>query len=386
MRVILTAALCLASLHLRTGFAAETPSNVDQKLAISFKKARVMAEEAFGTDGIGGLSFGIVSGPDLVYQSALGFADRENGIKARPDHVYRIGSITKQFTGYAFIKMVQDDEVHLTDLVEKYFPELSMVRERFNHAPPITLVQLATMTSGLSREPEELPTYLEGPASEWLDVVIRALPQVRYEFEPDTRYQYSNIGYAILGASLQRASGKDYMEYVREEILYPLGMLDTDFVPRPHFESRIARGYAVKNEKVDVLTPEREHSGRGYKVPNGALYSTVPDLAKFISFQLGFGSPSVISQDVLRDNFTRVNSASSNLTSGYGIGFSIQRQGDLVFFGHGGGVAGYRAGAYFERKSGMGVIVLRNVGGGKLDLTKFALQLLQEVVDAKKSN
>ncbi len=383
MRWILAATLFSVSIGLCPGFAAQAPSNVEPELAATFGRARAMAEEALGEDGIGGLSFGIVSGPELIYQNAIGFADREREIEARPDHVYRIGSITKQFTGYALLKMVDDGQVRLADPVEKHFPELSKVRGRFEHAPPITLVQLATMTSGLSREPEELPTYLKGPASEWLDVVVRALPQVRYELEPDTRYQYSNIGYAILGASLQKASGQDYMEYVREQILRPLGMLDTDFVPRARFESRIAKGYAVKDGEVDALTPEREHAGRGYKVPNGALYSTVPDLARFIAFQLGFGPKSVIPHDVLKDNFTRVNSASGDLTSGYGIGFSTQRRGELVFFGHGGGVAGYRAGAYFERESGMGVVVLRNVGGGELDVTELALQILEEVVAAK---
>ena len=340
-------------------------------------KAAALVEAELAKDGVGGISLGIVQGDELVYEAAFGYADMEKKIKATPQHVYRIGSVTKQFTGLALLKMSHDGTVHVSDPVEKHFPEVKRVRDRYPGAPPITLLQLATMTSGLAREPEDLPTYLIGPASEWVDVVMRALPAVKYDFAPDTRYQYSNIGYAILGAALESASGRDYMDYVREEWLEPLGMKDTDFVPRPHFEARIAKGYAVRDGEVDAETPAREHAGRGYKVPNGALYSTVSDLARFISFQLGHGPQSILPSDVVEDNFSRVSSADGGLSAGYGIGFRVQRRGEKLVFGHGGSVAGYRAGAYFDRDRGRGVVVLRNVTGGDVDITELAMRVLE---------
>jgi len=331
-------------------------------------------------DGVGSVSIALVDGAKLVYTAAFGYADIENKVTATPEHVYRIGSITKQFTGLALLKMSREGVVSVSDPVERFVPEMSRIRDRVEGAPPITLVQLATMTSGLAREPENLPTYLVGRADRWTEVVLEALPEVRYDFAPDTRYQYSNIGYAILGLSLERAAKRDYMDYVREELLEPLKMIDTDFVPRDHFESRIAKGYRLKDGVVDFETPAEEHSGRGYKVPNGALYSTVVDLARFVSFQLGHGPESVIPQAALEDNFDRVNSATGDLSSGYGIGFSVVRRGELVITGHGGSVAGYRAGAYFDRASGKGVVILRNVTGGELDVTELAMQVLELVV------
>jgi CubicO group peptidase (beta-lactamase class C family) len=116
-------------------------------------------------------------------------------------------------------QLAESGKVRLSDPVEKYFPDVKAVRDRFPDAPPITLVQLATHTSGLGREPDDLPTYLKGPVSDWEKVLIAALPHTRYEFEPGTRWSYSNIGYAILGASLGRAIGQPYTEYVRERIL-----------------------------------------------------------------------------------------------------------------------------------------------------------------------
>lgn len=361
--------LALATALLTHASAAEPEdgySRVDELVRVAFEE-----------DGIGGVSFGIVSDGELVHAGAFGFADIERRIPATPDHVYRIGSVTKQFTALALLKLADSGTLRLTDPVERYLPELERVRGRFPGAPPPTLLQLATMTSGLAREPEDLARFLVGPASDWMAVTLSALSEVKFDFPPDTRYQYSNIGYAILGASLQRASGRDYMEYVREEILEPLGMKDTDFVPRAGFEKRIAAGYDVEDGKADAETPAWEHLGRGYKVPNGALYSAVPDLARFVAFELGHGPASVLPRERLEENLSRVNSADGNLSSGYGIGFAVVRRGKLVICGHGGSVAGYRAGVYFDRKSDIGVVVLRNVTGGKLDVTELSYRILE---------
>ncbi len=343
------------------------------------EKIRALVESALAQDGIGGLSLGIIEGGELVDTAAFGYADIDGKVLATPEHVYRIGSITKQFTGLALLKMAHDGTVGLTDPVAKYVPEINEVRGRYQNAPPITLLQLATMTSGLAREPEDLATFLVGPASNWLDVVVGALPKVQYDFPPDTRYQYSNIGYAILGASLERASGRGYMDFVRNEILEPLGMKDSDFVPRAHFEARLATGYEIEDDAIETETSAWEHLGRGYKVPNGALYSTIADLARFIAFQLGHGPDSVLPKAALADNFSRVNSATGDLSSGYGIGFRLLRRGELVVYGHTGSVAGYRAAAFFDRSSDRGVVILRNVTGGKLDVGELALTILESI-------
>lgn len=339
---------------------------------------RRIVNEELERDGVGGLSVGVVRGTELVFEEGFGLADMERGTEATAAHVYRIGSITKQITAFAFVKLGAEGALRPTDPVERYVPELAAVRDRPEGTNPITLLELATMTSGLAREPEDLPTFLVGQASDWAEVVLRALPRVRYDFPPDTRYQYSNIGYAVLGLSLERASGRDYMAYVREEILEPLGMTDTDFVPRRHFEDRLATGYDVRDDgKVDFETPASEHLGRGYKVPNGALYSTVSDLARFISFQLSLGPESVLGHDRIEDHFSRVNSADGNLDSGYGVGFRVERRGSRAVYGHGGSVAGYRAACIFDRESKTGVVVLRNVTGDDLDVMELAHRILE---------
>jgi CubicO group peptidase (beta-lactamase class C family) len=329
----------------------------------AYQEIDALAAAELAKDNVAGVTVGVVSGGGLAWTKSYGFADSENKIQAAKDTVYRIGSITKQFTALMLLQLVQDGKVHFSDPVEKYFPDVNKVTDRFPGAPPITLMQLATHTSGLGREPSDLDTYLKGPVSDWEKVLIAALPHTKYEFEPGTRFSYSNIGYAILGAALGRAAGQPYVDYVRDRIFKPLGMTSSAFEPNDAIKARISKGYQEEKDKVDTETPQREHLGRGYKVPNGAIYTTGEDLAKFVIFEMGGGPASVLSKEKLEEHYKRIISADANLRSAYGAGFEVFRRGDLIGVGHSGAVAGYQAAAYFDRTSKTGVIVLRNAIG-----------------------
>ncbi len=344
-----------------------------------------MAQTELGQDDIGSVTVGVVKQGALVWTKSYGFADMATRKVATVDTVYRIGSITKPFTALMLLQLVERGVVRFSDPVERYLPAINEVQNRIDGAPPISFVQLATMTSGLGREPEDLPTYLVGAVDEWALVMRSALPHVEYSFEPDTRYHYSNIGYAVLGAALAEASGRPFVDYMTEEIFHPLGMTQTAFEPNPEIQGHLATGYGVTDGVIDADTPAREHAGRGYKVPNGAMYTTVGDLAKFLAFQLGHGPDNVLARETVADNFTRVNSANGDLSTGYGVGFQAIRRDGFVTYGHGGSVAGYRAAAFIARDSQVGVIVLRNVGGGTFRVTDFCLQALEVLVESEES-
>jgi len=352
-------------------------------LRTAIDRIDAMAAAELTKDNVASVTVGVVHGANLAWTKSYGLADMEKQIPATRDTVYRIGSITKQFTALMLLQLVQDGKVKLSDPVDKYFPEVNTVQGRLANAPPITLVQLATMTSGMGREPANLPKYLVGPVSQWEAVLVSALSETKFDHEPDTQFLYSNIGYAILGATLARAAGMSYVNHVQHKIFTPLGMARTAFEPDDAIRAQLAKGYEVdRGGKVSFDDPMREHDGRGYKVPNGAMYTTVSDLARFLSFQLGEGPETVLKTQVLADNLTRVNSSNGSLTSGYGIGFQISRRGEEVFIGHGGSVAGYNAQAWIHRPSKTGVIVLRNAGGGKFDLSGLTFRALAELANS----
>ena len=110
------------------------------------------------------------------------------------------------------------------------------------------------------------------------------------------------------------------------------------------------------------------------------------DLARFLALELGHGPESVLKKVTLEDNFKRVNSASDNLTAGYGIGFAVERHGSLIAYGHGGSVAGYLAGAFVNRASGFGMIALRNVSGGPFNISGLVMRSLGTLAASRRAS
>ena len=357
-------------------------------LEAAAEAAAAEVREAVDADGRGGAALGIFVGGEAVLVEGFGLADMESGEAAGPEHLFRIGSITKPVTAMAMLALIEEGRARRGDPVRRFVPELARVENPFDWAPGPTIFQLATMTGGLAREPANLPTYLVGAPEEWLSVVFRALEETRFEYEPGTKYQYSNIGYAVLGGAVERAAEQPFMEFVSERLLRPLGMEETIFYPTEALSERIAAGYQVEDDgAVDAETPAREHDGRGYKVPNGALYSTVADLGVFLRFLVGMESAAfdaVIPSGARQDNLTRAFAA-GDLSSGYGFGFMSRRLGDaaggeFTAYGHGGSVAGYRAAAWIEPETGTAVVVLRNVGGDSVSVGDLASSALGRVV------
>ena len=151
--------------------------------------------------------------------------------------------------------------------VEKYFPEVNLIPKKYSWSPPITLVQVATMSAGLQATPSTVGgPYATGSPSDWQKQLISALPHIEYVYEPGTRRLYSNISYSILAAALERAAGKPYIDYVQETILRPLGMTSTSFFVTPDLAPRIAKGYYLGHlsciHKINAATETPTRSQR----------------------------------------------------------------------------------------------------------------------------
>jgi CubicO group peptidase (beta-lactamase class C family) len=354
--------LALAILLLPPAYSQTQPlkATQTQNLPKAIEQVDALVTAELVEENIGGITIGIVSGGNLVWTKSYGFADTERKIPAAKNNVFAIGSITKQFTALMLMQLVEQGKVRLSDPVEKYLPEVKKLQNRFAGAPPITFIQLATHTSGLDREPDdEQMLYIKGPVSEWDKKLIATIPLTRFINEPGTRYSYSNIGYAILGAALGRAAGEPYVDYVQKHIFKPLGMSQTAFSLDEQMKENRAKGFLIENGKVDAEEPERQiRDGRGWRIPSGGLYSTVEDLARFVAFELSIENTTVLSRKTLEDNFKRVNSAFSDFNYGYGIGFQLRRRGNLVALGHDGVLAGYQCSAWIDPKTRLGVITL----------------------------
>ena len=346
-----------------------------------------LANRALPKQNSASLTVGIVTHGRLAWSKAYGYADIENGIPATTQTIYRIASVTKQFTALMLLQLVQNGKVHLSDPVAKYFPEVNQVKGRFPWSPPITLLQLATHRSGLARGPENFTKYNVGPVANWENILLSALPDTKYDFEPGTRFSYSNVGYAILGAALSRAAGQPYTAYVQQHIFKPLGMTDTTFAPNEQTKKRIAKGYVFHDGQADWNTADLGLRGKGYIVPAGAVFSTVDDLARFLVFEIDGGGAGVLRPEYFKQGFQEI-AIDEKLEDGYGLGYEVQRHGNAVYFGHQGGLAGYLADVFFDPSAKTGVIILRNAHEGEdpFDDKKFMWSVFDRLVGRSTSD
>jgi D-alanyl-D-alanine carboxypeptidase len=353
--------------------AAQTPA------ASALARVDSLAAHEYAKDSAGSLTIGVVTASGLQWTKSYGYADVSAHRPAIRQTVYRIGSITKMFTGLMLQQLVAEGKIQLSDPVERYYPEIKEVRGYEKLPKPTTVVELATMTSGLAREPEQEGPFWTGPVSTWDSTLHLALPHTNFDHAPGPPFVYSNIGYAILGATLGRAAGVPYVQWETQHILQPLGMQHSAFEIVPQIAADVARGYdiLISGQASPAMSIREGIAGRGYKVPNGALFTTVDDLSKFLLLQLGLGPADVVPQARLDSAYRAVIRPDGTLSSQYGIGFSAEAHPPAVWYGHNGGVAGYTSVMLYDRDRKVGVIVLRSATGGSFslaDLTRASLQ------------
>jgi len=327
-------------------------------------------------DGVGSIAAALARDGEVLWWGAYGWADPVAQVRADRGTIYRTGSISKSVTAVLMAILAEDGTVALETPLQDLVPEISQLTDRPPDANP-TLRQVASHTAGLAREPE-LPDAAAGPIENWTGKILESIPTTRYQTDPGTEYSYSNIGFGILGFGLERAAGVPFMDQVEARIFEPLGMTSSAFVIDDRLQPSLSVGHANGPDgEVDTERPAREHDGRGYKVPNGGVYSTVDDLAAFAAGVMGRGRPPLFG-DAMRAEVLSIQTPESP-DSGYGLGFSINTVDGRVLAGHGGSVAGYTAYLLFEPATGLTAVLLRNYNRGRTSLGEAAGSLLRSL-------
>ncbi|WP_425236991.1 serine hydrolase domain-containing protein [Ulvibacterium sp.] len=321
------------------------------------------------------VSGAIIVDNKIIWSKAFGISDVDRGIQADTTTIYRTGSISKSFTAFLMMELVHEGVIALSDPIELYLPEIKNL-DGYSDSTRITFRNLAAHTSGLIREPN-LKDAATGPISGWEAKVLESILNTSFQYGLEERFSYSNIGYGILGLALSRAADKPFMELVKEKIFEPLQMDNSYFVVPEDKIFSLSKGLEIgPHGKINREKPEREHMGRGYKVPNGGIYSTPNDLAKFILCNMGF-SVKLLSKDNMARMQT-IQTPKGNWRS-YGLGFGIQQDSLLTAIGHSGGVAGYRANLVFDKDRGNGVVLMKNYSAGDPNINKLSYDLLREL-------
>ena len=311
-------------------------------------------------DRVPGLSAAIVHDQKLLWSGASGYADIEGQEPATADTIYGICSISKLFTGIAVMQLRDQGKVHLNDPVSELLPWFNLDKSHTG-SPTITLEGMLTHSAGLPRESES--PYWSGPDFPFpTQLEIREKLGGQSTLYPASRYfQYSNLGLTLVGEMVEEKSGQQYEAYVREHILTPIGLSDTDTgFPTDSRETRVATGYSFPG-RDGVLEAMPRYDARGI-TPAAGFASTATDLAKFASWQFrvraGAGDQ-VLSTNSLRE-MQRVHWIDWDWETSWGLAFGIYRKGERTLTGHGGHCPGFNTRIYIDPISLYGVSVMAN--------------------------
>jgi len=205
----------------------------------------------------------------VLFEKGYGLADVKHGVAIRPNTIFHIGSITKQFTAAAILLLQEDGRLNTADTLSKYFPD-------FPHGDQITLAQLLSHTSGIHNYTEHadfLDTVSQPIALSRLIASFRNDPM---DFPPGSRWYYSNSNYVLLAAIIEKVSGQTYDNFLRRRLLAPRGLHHTGSLPSRE-SSKMAVGYQFSEDKFVAAIPWDMSRATGA----GCLSSTVEDLFRW---------------------------------------------------------------------------------------------------------
>ncbi len=360
------------------GSVADGAAEFEAKLASFVRENRLYGAVA-----------GVVHGDELAWSAGAGFADMAARRPAGPDVLYRVASITKTFTGTAIMQLRDAGKLDLDDPVVKWVPELA------GSATPqtiggVTIRRLLSHESGLVSEPPGTDFMAKQPS--YQGVAARNLARVSEIFTavpPNTQLKYCNLGYQLLGEIVTRISETPYPQYVEEQILAPLAMTSTGFEPLgPELASRCAVGYAGRafSDELAIAPSIRPMWAEG------GLWSTVSDLARWLSFQLAAHpavaedsaqtrSP-VLAPATRREMHKPRYLSDEEWSSAWGISWYSARQNDVTWVQHSGGLPGFESNACFDLESRVGAIVLVNGGAAPAELAMRMAAQARELAKA----
>lgn len=228
---------------------------------------------------IPGLVYGIVLDGQLIHARAIGFANLEKKIPAAADTRFRIASMTKSFVAMATLYLRDAGKLGLDDPVAKHLPEFAAVHAPTADSPVITIRNLLTMTTGL---PEDNP-WGDRQMAITKDALEKFVGSgLSFSNPPGQTYEYSNLGFVLLGKIVTKVAGVRFQDFITEKILRPLGMKDTvwEFADVP--ADKLALGYRWEHDawRLEPML----HDGEGAAM--GGLITTLDDLARYVAFQL----------------------------------------------------------------------------------------------------
>ena len=342
---------------LATATLVAFPFPVDAQQLTPVERARIDSAVAAVLAGTGApsASIAIVRGGEIVYENAYGDGRIEPAVPARSSMRYSIGSVSKQFTATALLLLAEDGKLSLDDKVSKWHPRLTRAND-------ISIRQLLSMTAGYQDYwPQDYVfTAMQSPTT--IQQIMQRWAAKPLDFDPGTKWQYSNTNYVIAGSIVEQVSGKPFMDFLRERIFTPLRMTSvTDFDAGPLGASDA--GAYLRNALGPLRPAPKE--GRGWLFGAGQLAMTARDLALW--------NISVMNRSLLRTQSYKAQQTDMLLENGlstrYGLGVSVANANGRRRISHGGAVSGYTTTNEIYPDERAAIVVFTNIYPGAAGAT-----------------
>jgi CubicO group peptidase (beta-lactamase class C family) len=304
----------------------------------------------------------VVKDGETIFRKSQGMANLELDMPIEPDMVFRIGSVTKQFTAVAILMLAEQGKLALDDSISTFLPEYP------THDHLITVKHLLTHTSGI----KSYTSMSEWPPLWRKDFTVQELIDF-FKFQPmlsapGKRWAYNNSGYVLLGAILEKISGQSYEAFLQQNIFEPLGMKQSYYDDPSQIIPRRAAGY----DKTPDGFANTAFLSMTQPYAAGALASTVDDLVLWDS--------ALYTERLLKQETLKQAHSSYQLTNGsstaYGFGWELSEYAGHRFIEHGGGIHGFRARAIRIPDERVFVAVLSNNGGVSPEPLAFKIAAL----------
>jgi CubicO group peptidase (beta-lactamase class C family) len=314
----------------------------DKQLEIDFDK---ILSEQYKSNETGATALVARKGK-IIYKKAFGMANLELNISMQLDNVFRIGSITKQFTAVAILQLMEQGKLNLQDEIVKFIPDYP------THGYKITIEHLLTHTSGI-KSYTGMKDYMDRMTLDLLpSEMIDHFKNEPMEFAPGTRWNYSNSGYFLLGYIIQKVSGKTYGEYIEENIFKPIGMTNSLYGSNTKIIKNRVSGYDMgKNgyENAQPLSMTQPYAA-------GSILSTVEDMFKW---NQALHAYKLVKKESLDKAFTNYALTDGTKTD-YGYGWTFANIQESPSIEHGGGINGSSTMAIYLPGEDVYVVVFSN--------------------------
>lgn len=240
-----------------------------------------------------GVAYGLVVDGKLVYKGNIGYTDIDKKIPVTSSSLFRIASMSKSFAAMAIMKLRDEGKLNLDDPAYFYIPELKNLKYPTADAPHITVRHLMSHSAGF---PEDNPWGDRQLADTDKDLIELISKQISFSNPPGIAYEYSNLGFALLGKIITAVSGIQYQEYIKKNILEPLGMKTTTYEYADVAPEKLAHGYRWLNNKwnEEELLHDTKDGSWGAM---GAMISSIDEFANYMAFHMSAWPPNNAKDD-----------------------------------------------------------------------------------------